>query len=95
MHVWCKAWSRSQSMVQVMGLSLRDGHGLENIGCYTGGSGVSTGSRPVSSSRGQREGKAPMIVEETQAPKRTKEQIQQEDASLAEAIRLHLAKHVN
>ncbi|GJS49640.1 putative ribonuclease H-like domain-containing protein [Tanacetum coccineum] len=34
------------------------------------------------------EGKAPMIVEETQAPKRTKEQIQQEEASLAEAIRL-------
>ncbi|GJR24636.1 hypothetical protein Tco_0973163 [Tanacetum coccineum] len=29
-----------------------------------------------------------MIVEETQAPKRTKEQIQQEEASLAEAIRL-------
>ncbi|GJX99846.1 hypothetical protein Tco_0356865 [Tanacetum coccineum] len=50
--------------------------------------GVSTGSGPVSSARGQREGKAPMIVEETQAPKRTKEQIQQEEASLAEAIRL-------
>ncbi|GJZ52629.1 ribonuclease H-like domain-containing protein [Tanacetum coccineum] len=49
---------------------------------------VSTGSGPVSSARGQREGKAPMIVEETQAPKRTKEQIQQEEASLAEAIRL-------
>ncbi|GKC02077.1 hypothetical protein Tco_0993687, partial [Tanacetum coccineum] len=54
----------------------------------TGGLGVSTGSGPVSSARGQREGKAPMIVEETQAPKRTKEQIQQEEASLAEAIRL-------
>ncbi|GJT35611.1 hypothetical protein Tco_0926030 [Tanacetum coccineum] len=52
------------------------------------GLGVSTGSGPVSSARGQREGKAPMIVEETQAPKRTKEQIQQEEASLAEAIRL-------
>ncbi|GKC07938.1 hypothetical protein Tco_0999548 [Tanacetum coccineum] len=37
---------------------------------------------------GQREGKAQMIVEETQVPKRTKEQIQQEEASLAEAIRL-------
>ncbi|GJT45492.1 putative ribonuclease H-like domain-containing protein [Tanacetum coccineum] len=35
-----------------------------------------------------REGKALMIVEETQAPKRTKEQIQQEEDSLAEAIRL-------
>ncbi|GJV38757.1 hypothetical protein Tco_1417197 [Tanacetum coccineum] len=54
----------------------------------TGGLGFSTGSGPVSSDRGQREGKAPMIVEETQAPKRTKEQIQQEEASLAEAIRL-------
>ncbi|GKD57090.1 putative ribonuclease H-like domain-containing protein, partial [Tanacetum coccineum] len=51
-----------------------------------GGLGVSTGSGPVSSARGQREGKAPMIVEETQAPKRTKEQIQQEEASLTEAI---------
>ncbi|GJS42214.1 hypothetical protein Tco_0567257 [Tanacetum coccineum] len=46
----------------------------------TGGLGFSTGSGPVSSDRGQREGKAPMIVEETQAPKRTKEQIQQEEA---------------
>ncbi|GJV45426.1 zinc finger, CCHC-type containing protein [Tanacetum coccineum] len=60
--------------------------GFEEIN--TGGLGVSTGSRPVSSDRGQREGKAPMIIEETQAPKRTKEQIQQEEASLAEAIRL-------
>ncbi|GJW57832.1 hypothetical protein Tco_0104563 [Tanacetum coccineum] len=58
----------------------------------TGGLGVSTCSRPVSSARGQREGKAPMIVEETQAPKRTKEQIQQEEASLAEAIRLQTLK---
>ncbi|GJU05421.1 hypothetical protein Tco_1121851 [Tanacetum coccineum] len=48
----------------------------------------STGSGPVSSDRGQREGKAQMIVEETQAPKRTKEQIQQEEASLAKAMRL-------
>ncbi|GKG20111.1 hypothetical protein Tco_0379912, partial [Tanacetum coccineum] len=60
--------------------------GFEEIN--TGGLGVSTGSRPVSSDRGQREGKAPMIIEETQAPKRTKEQIQQEESSLAEAIRL-------
>ncbi|GJQ92390.1 hypothetical protein Tco_0003529 [Tanacetum coccineum] len=60
--------------------------GFEKVN--TGGLGVSTGSGLVSSSRGQREGKAPMIVEETQAPKRTKEQIQQEEASLAEAIRL-------
>ncbi|GJR90757.1 hypothetical protein Tco_0214768 [Tanacetum coccineum] len=60
--------------------------GVEKVN--TGGSGVSTGSRPVSSARGQREGKAPIIVEETQAPKRTKEQIQQEEANLAESIRL-------
>ncbi|GJS39222.1 putative ribonuclease H-like domain-containing protein [Tanacetum coccineum] len=60
--------------------------GFEEVN--TGGLGVSTGSGPISSARGQREGKAPMIIEETQAPKRTKEQIQQEEASLAEAIRL-------
>ncbi|GKE47160.1 hypothetical protein Tco_1478418, partial [Tanacetum coccineum] len=36
--------------------------------------------------KGQREGKSPMIIEE--APKKTKEQILQEEASLAEAIRL-------
>ncbi|GJX53861.1 hypothetical protein Tco_0282230 [Tanacetum coccineum] len=36
--------------------------------------------------KGQREGKAPMIIEET--PKKTKEQILQEEASLTEAIRL-------
>ncbi|GJY99426.1 hypothetical protein Tco_0516856 [Tanacetum coccineum] len=36
--------------------------------------------------KGQREGKAPMIIEE--APKKTKEQLLQEEASLAEAIRL-------
>ncbi|GJT83954.1 hypothetical protein Tco_1058296 [Tanacetum coccineum] len=60
--------------------------GFEKVN--TSGLGVSTGSGPVSSTRGQREGKAPMIVEETQAPKRTKEQIQQEKASLTEAIRL-------
>ncbi|GKB70464.1 hypothetical protein Tco_0931876, partial [Tanacetum coccineum] len=53
----------------------------------TGGLGFSTGSGPVSSDRGQREGQVQMIVEETQAPKRTKEKIQQEEASLAEAIR--------
>ncbi|GJZ92350.1 hypothetical protein Tco_0664415, partial [Tanacetum coccineum] len=36
--------------------------------------------------KGQREGNAPMIIEE--APKKTKEQILQEEASFAEAIRL-------
>ncbi|GKB38921.1 hypothetical protein Tco_0883863, partial [Tanacetum coccineum] len=66
--------------------SQRTNTGFEEVN--TGGLGVSTGSRSISSARGQREGKAPTIVEETQAPKRTKEQIQQEETSLAEAIRL-------
>ncbi|GKD68856.1 hypothetical protein Tco_1322946, partial [Tanacetum coccineum] len=50
---------------------------------------VSTGSIKKSipsPDKGQRKGKAPMIIEE--APKKTKEQILQEEASLAEAIRL-------
>ncbi|GKA38357.1 hypothetical protein Tco_0730908 [Tanacetum coccineum] len=57
---------------------------------------LSTGSEQVSTvsakkstfsgDKGQREGKAPMISEE--APKKSKEQILQEEASLAEAIRL-------
>ncbi|GJU14324.1 hypothetical protein Tco_1142290 [Tanacetum coccineum] len=64
--------------------------GFEDIS--TGFEEVNTGSGPLSTARGQREGKAPMIVEETQAPKRTKEQIQQEEASLAEAIRLQTLK---
>ncbi|GJY34223.1 putative ribonuclease H-like domain-containing protein [Tanacetum coccineum] len=38
----------------------------------TSGLGFSTSSRPVISDRGQREGKAQMIVEETQTPKRIK-----------------------
>ncbi|GKA15593.1 hypothetical protein Tco_0695340, partial [Tanacetum coccineum] len=69
----------------------------------TGAEGVITGSIKVSTvsgqvstdsinksipspDKGQREGKAHMIIEE--APKKTKEQILQEEASLAEAIRL-------
>ncbi|GKA14902.1 hypothetical protein Tco_0694548 [Tanacetum coccineum] len=67
--------------------SQRSNTGFEEVNI--GGLGVSTGSGPVSSARGQREGKSLMIVEETQVPKRTKEQIQQEEASLTEAIRLH------
>ncbi|GJS95191.1 retrovirus-related pol polyprotein from transposon TNT 1-94 [Tanacetum coccineum] len=50
---------------------------------------ISTDSTKKSSpspDKGQREGKAPMIIEE--APKKTKEQLLQEEASLAEAIRL-------
>ncbi|GJV90913.1 putative ribonuclease H-like domain-containing protein [Tanacetum coccineum] len=51
--------------------------------------GVNTGSIKfsiVGDHKGQREGKAPMISEET--PKKSKEQILQEEASLTEAIRL-------
>ncbi|GJR21133.1 putative ribonuclease H-like domain-containing protein [Tanacetum coccineum] len=67
-----------------------------------GSLGVSTGSGPVSTPsvvqtinviipspiKSQREGKAPMTTEEIQATKRIKAQIQQEKASLAEAMRL-------
>ncbi|GKA38494.1 hypothetical protein Tco_0731045 [Tanacetum coccineum] len=63
---------------------------------------VNTGSAPVSTPsvvqtvnvvipspvKSQREGKAPMTTEETQATKRTKAQIQQEKAGFAEAMRL-------
>ncbi|GJZ80400.1 ribonuclease H-like domain-containing protein [Tanacetum coccineum] len=48
---------------------------------------IDKGRRSIPSpDKGQREGKAPMIIEE--APKKSKEQILQEEASLAEAIRL-------
>ncbi|GJW32768.1 hypothetical protein Tco_0052800 [Tanacetum coccineum] len=62
----------------------------------TGDEQLSTGDEQVSAvgaekstsdqDKGQREGKAPMISEET--PKKSKEQVLQEEASLAEAIRL-------
>ncbi|GJT80742.1 putative ribonuclease H-like domain-containing protein [Tanacetum coccineum] len=62
----------------------------------TGDEQLSTGDEQVSvvgaekstsdQDKGQREGKAPMISEET--PKKSKEQVLQEEASLAEAIRL-------
>ncbi|GKF01286.1 hypothetical protein Tco_0028209, partial [Tanacetum coccineum] len=55
----------------------------------TGNEQVSTvGAKKSTSSadKGQREGKAPMLSEET--PKKSKEQILQEEASLAKAIRL-------
>ncbi|GJW97266.1 hypothetical protein Tco_0179074 [Tanacetum coccineum] len=65
-------------------------------GVSTGSTKLSTGSEQVSTvgdkkstpspDKGQRAGKAPMIIEET--PKKSKEQILQEEASLAEAIRL-------
>ncbi|GKC84612.1 hypothetical protein Tco_1140329 [Tanacetum coccineum] len=71
--------------------------GIEEIN--VGSLDVNTGSNPVatdsirvlvpSPDRGRRERKAPMIEEEeTQASRKTKEQILQEEARLAEAIRL-------
>ncbi|GJX34772.1 putative reverse transcriptase domain-containing protein [Tanacetum coccineum] len=71
--------------------------GIEEIN--TGSLDVNTGIDPVttdsirvsvpSPDRGRREGKAPMTEEEeTQASRKTKEQILQEEAGLAEAIRL-------
>ncbi|GJV07138.1 putative ribonuclease H-like domain-containing protein [Tanacetum coccineum] len=68
-------------------------------GVSTSSLAVSTRSGPISTDstkvtipslvRSRREGKAPMTEEEeTQAPKKTREQILQEEASLAEAIRL-------
>ncbi|GJY27516.1 hypothetical protein Tco_0403283 [Tanacetum coccineum] len=64
-------------------------------GVHTGSIKVSTDSIKKSihsPDKGQREGKAPMIIEE--APKKTKEQILQEEASLAEAIRLDTLEKV-
>ncbi|GKD86168.1 hypothetical protein Tco_1357322, partial [Tanacetum coccineum] len=65
-----------------------------SIKLNTGDEQLSTGNEQVSTvgaekstsspDKGQREGKAPMISEET--PKKSKEQILQEEASLAEAI---------
>ncbi|GJZ89591.1 putative ribonuclease H-like domain-containing protein [Tanacetum coccineum] len=65
-------------------------------GVSTGSTKLSTGSEQVSTvgdkkstsspDKGQRAGKAPMIIEET--PKKSKEQVLQEEASLAEAIRI-------
>ncbi|GKB92026.1 hypothetical protein Tco_0964298, partial [Tanacetum coccineum] len=54
----------------------------------TGNEDFNTDSLGVSTGKSQREGKAPMTTEESQATKRTKAQIQQEEAGLAEAMRL-------
>ncbi|GJU88494.1 hypothetical protein Tco_1300917 [Tanacetum coccineum] len=67
-----------------------------------GSRGVNTGNTPVSTPsviqtvnvivpspvKSQREGKAPMTSEDVQATQKTKEQIRQEEASLAESMRL-------
>ncbi|GJX87862.1 ribonuclease H-like domain-containing protein [Tanacetum coccineum] len=77
--------------------SIKVSTGIEEINA--GSLDVNTGSDPVttdsirvsvpSPDRGRREGKAPMTEEEeTQASKKIKEQILQEEAGLAEAIRL-------
>ncbi|GKA10707.1 hypothetical protein Tco_0690140 [Tanacetum coccineum] len=86
--------------VEVNTGSIRINTGSEDFS--TGSLGVSTGTGPVSTPsivqttkvtipsiiKSQREGKAPMTTEEIQATKRTKAQIQQEEAGIAEAIRL-------
>ncbi|GJU39826.1 hypothetical protein Tco_1192783, partial [Tanacetum coccineum] len=73
-----------------------EGVSTGSIKLSTGDEQLSTGNEQVSTvgakkstsdqDKGQREGKAPMISEET--PKKSKEQVLQEEASLAEAIRL-------
>ncbi|GJW13161.1 hypothetical protein Tco_0017294 [Tanacetum coccineum] len=69
-----------------------------SIEINTGREKINTGNAPAvvqtvnitipSPVKGQREGKAPMTTEDVQVTKRTKAQIQQEEAGLAEAMRL-------
>ncbi|GJT53157.1 putative ribonuclease H-like domain-containing protein [Tanacetum coccineum] len=77
-------------------VSTAEGINTGSIKLSTGDEQLSTGNEQGSTvdakkstsdqDKGQREGKAPMISEET--PKKSKEQVLQEEASLAEAIRL-------
>ncbi|GJS38106.1 hypothetical protein Tco_0536488 [Tanacetum coccineum] len=77
-------------------VSTAEGVNTGSIKLSTGDEQLSTGDEQLSTvgakkstsdqDKGQREGKAPMISEET--PKKSKEQVLQEEASLAEAIRL-------
>ncbi|GKE27722.1 hypothetical protein Tco_1443106 [Tanacetum coccineum] len=77
-------------------VSTAEGINTGSVKLNTGDVQLSTGDEQVSTVgaekstsspvKGQREGKAPMISEET--PKKSKEQVLQEEASLAEAIRL-------
>ncbi|GJS02011.1 hypothetical protein Tco_0318519 [Tanacetum coccineum] len=70
-------------------VSTAEGVNTGSIKLSTGDEQLSTVGAKKSTSdqdKGQREGKAPMISEET--PKKSKEQVLQEEASLAEAIRL-------
>ncbi|GKA39883.1 putative ribonuclease H-like domain-containing protein [Tanacetum coccineum] len=98
------ASQKTKSVDKEVGTSFEDiNSGYEDIstgfdGINTGSLEVNTSSGPVSAfstkvsipspDKSQREGKSPMIIEETQAPKRTREQILQEEASLAKAIKL-------
>ncbi|GJW50568.1 putative ribonuclease H-like domain-containing protein [Tanacetum coccineum] len=97
-----KRWKETKGKKVVTSLDFQEevSTGTEGVntaeGVNTGSIKVSTISGQVSTDsinksipspdKGQRKGKAPMIIEE--APKKTKEQILQEEASLAEAIRL-------
>ncbi|GKC08911.1 hypothetical protein Tco_1000521, partial [Tanacetum coccineum] len=77
-------------------VSTAEGVNTGSIKLSTGDEKLSTGDEQLSTvgakkstsdqDKGQREGKAPMISEET--PKKSKEQVLQEEASLAEAIRM-------
>ncbi|GKB59567.1 reverse transcriptase domain-containing protein [Tanacetum coccineum] len=70
-------------------VNIAEGVNTSSIKLSTVSEQVSTGSAKRSTpspDKGQRARKAPMIIEET--PKKSKEQILQEEASLAEAIRL-------
>ncbi|GJQ99938.1 hypothetical protein Tco_0522923 [Tanacetum coccineum] len=85
---------RTRSMAKKIDTGLDDEEeintGREEIN--TGIEEVSTGSTKVdsgtASKRGQREGKAPMVEEDIQATRKTKEQMRQEEAGLEEAIKL-------
>ncbi|GJZ58642.1 ribonuclease H-like domain-containing protein [Tanacetum coccineum] len=77
-----KTLSKVASQAKSTDKGRREDINIGKVGINTGSEGVSTGSLGLST------GKAPMTEEEIQATKRTKAQIQQEEAGLAEAIRL-------
>ncbi|GKG23794.1 hypothetical protein Tco_0391830, partial [Tanacetum coccineum] len=74
------------------GLDAKEEINTRRVWINTGIEEVSTGSTKVdsgtTSKRGQREGKAPMVVEHIQATHKTKEQMRQEEVGLEEAIKL-------
>ncbi|GJY22419.1 hypothetical protein Tco_0396077 [Tanacetum coccineum] len=84
-----KKVATSLDFQEEVSIGYAEGVNTGSINVSTVGGQASTGSTKKSipsPDKGQREGKAPMIIEE--APKKTKEQILQEEASLAKAIRL-------